>query len=347
MCVSSPALEPGHWYLKLEQSSDGSVKKGSDDLVCAECLKLPPIEMVKCLHKKPTGNVLKCSTVRKQAGTTGIDPEVILRETLGHSTQRDSGYYKKRLLDILFDTANRSFENLTPELWIACFDPNAGDFNETAGIFGCVINDVYHVVYIDSKQTKSYKEFCAFFVDSLKTLHTNFRKDRRVPVAVFVEGVSSWNGDVVHERLQNEVNFNNVKELENMWVVSDIAKQKHDELRRGVTVNAGRLNNMTYRMESALGCGKVKIHSDFFTNSPLGRGGILRVFEDQMRRFEHFEKGSNSCWDANGKRRKNNNAKKTGLNDDISDAFHMFISWWYWFMNNDDYIDQRHIIGLR
>jgi len=165
-------------------------------------------------------------------------------------------------------------------------------------------------------------------------------------VVVVVESQTSWNGDLVHDKMQYKVNYENNRDLENMFVLSDFSKQKHGVLRRGVCVNEGRLNDMCSRVSAALQWSKIKLHSNIATNSTLGKGGILKEFEAQLRRFVHFEKGSNSSWDARGNKRKNNSGKSNGKNDDISDAFHMLVSWWYWFNDTEEYTQQRRMFGI-
>ncbi len=229
---------------------------------------------------------------------------------------------------------------------MACFDPNAGDKNHTACIF-FYIDQNWNIVIcnIDTKQTIEYQEFLSFFTDNMILVHNEFRRDTSIPIIAVVESQSSWNGDVMKDRLNYLVHEKGVKELENIYFISDKSKQKHGKMRCGVTINSPRLNEMTYRLSSALAYGAIKIHVDWVTASEHGKRRVMDEFESQIRRFRHFDDNMNSGFTSNGARRKNNTGKDGILNDDISDALHM-TAWAHWFLFKPEYADQRRLLRL-
>lgn len=347
MMVTTPAVKSGHWFTELSQSGSPEIFMASFDLICEECQKLPAHQMVTCIHKKPRGNKQKDRKIRLQASksTTFFDSK--LKETMGHATKVRVGYYPKEHIDFLFSSAAIVSGDPTPRCYFACFDPNAGDKNHTACILGYVTRDLQYVICgIDTKQTIEYEEFVSFFTDNLVLLHENIRKDRTIPIIAVVESQSSWNGDIISTKVNELVHQKGVKSLENILFLSDKSKQKHGKMRCGVCINSGRLNDMTARLAMAFATHSVRIHSDWVTASELGRDAIIGELCSQLRRFKHFDENQNSGFKSSGVKIKNNNGKEGVLNDDISDALHMFIAWSYWFYYNPEYADQRRMIRL-
>lgn len=348
MMLSTPSTTTGHWYTLLQISKDPNILNISFDLICPECQKLPAHLMVQCTCVKVRGNPNKSRDVRKSGSKSTTGVEARLKETFGHVGTPRTGYYPKQVIDHLFSASCRVSGFYIPKFFFACFDPNAGDKNHTACITG-YIDDHWNTVIcgIDTKQTLEIDEFLGFFCSNLKLLNDTFRRDTNVPILAIVESQSSWNGDMVSHHINFLIREKKMTEFSNILFLSDKQKQKHGKMRCGVNINSQRLNEMTYRLSAALGCGGIKIHNDWTTASVNGDRAIFDEFEAQLRRFKHFEEGSNSGWKPNGTRQKNNTGKEGVLNDDISDCLHMAVAWPYWFLWNDEYLEQRRLLGIQ
>jgi hypothetical protein len=345
LSLSSPSIKDGTPFTKDCLTTDGSVLNIPADLICIACSKLPLNKQAQCLHKKPKGNPLKSSKMRKQASKSANFMSTI-REEQGIVKKQKLGYYPKEHIDFLFSPKNFIKEYTTPTCYFACFDPNAGDLNHTACVTGYFANSQYVICGVDTKQTKEYTEFTDFFINNIRLLHHSFRKDRYIPIIAVIESQSSWNGDVIKDKINNLVMYENDKTFENIHILSDKSKQKHGIERGGVTINASRLNQMTYHLSSLMMVSGLRFHNDWVTACEMGKEVVIIEFENQLRRFLHYDEGQNSGYNSNGKKIKNNSGKEGKLNDDISDALHMFVSWYHWFMFNPEYQQQRSKLKL-
>lgn len=345
--ISSPPTKDGTWFGRELQNKDNTCKIIHAEIICQECKKKPPHVQILCDHKKPRGNKLKSSKVRKsEQNSSGDNIKAVLIEGMGFSKEQNSCFYPDGDLNELFSPKNFKSPPSIPGFYIACFDPNAGGANHTAFVGGTVVQGKFYICCVDDKRTIEFKDYCLFIVENIEKLHDIHRKDNRIPIVLIIESQTSWNGDTMKDIIDTlSGSFVHSTKFKNVHFLSDIQKQK-DGIRHGVNASAVRLNKMAEKLSLILTMKNLSFHSNVVTCCEWGLKYILDDFESQLRRFKHFEKGENSVYLPSGKKRKNNDGKEGILSDDISDALHMFIFWTLEIFKNPIYKTQKYTFGL-
>lgn len=343
--LSSPPKKKGTWFARELAVTDGSVKNIVAELICNECRANPnPSVKASCLHKKPRGNKLKSSKVRKSdSKATGTSIMATLRESAGYLDEESGGWYPKQHLDAFFSSFVEPPKD--PSFHFLFFDPNAGGMNHTAYVGGTVVGGVYYICGFDTKQTAEFDQFNDFILNNIKEYHVKIRKFRHIPLVCAIESQKSWDGCAFKERICMLLKEGD-RDFENVYFLSDEQKQKDNTIRYGVNVNAKRLNQMAYRLSSVFSSYAIKIHPKWATCHTYGRDELLKEFKEQMKRFKHFEEDENSVFTTSGKRRKNNSGKEGLLNDDISDCLHGLVFWTHALCYNNIYRDQKRQFGI-
>lgn len=343
--ISSPPKKNGHFLIRERDLKNGTVNNISMEVICNDCRSKPLELQVLCTHIRPKDNPTKSSSVRKQESSiVGANYLTVLRETMGVVTVGSTGFYPEDDLNFLFSTASIVSHTSQPKCYFSMWDPNAGNRNHTAVVFGYIMDDKYVICWVDSKQTISYKEFIDFFIDNLTEFHNKIRKNSAIPIITIVESQASWNGNVVDDKIFEAFRRGN-DALAGVYLLSDKSKQGFGVMRKGVVINRPRMNEMIYRLSSLMMMKGLRFLDKWGTASKYGREYIYDEFSAQMKRFRHFEEGENSKYGPTGTL-KNNSGKEGTLNDDICSALHMFILWAYKFLNERDYLPQKRMFGL-
>lgn len=342
--ISTPNKEKDpslHWTTKME--TEPTVLKIPCRMICEDCLKLPPSEMIKCTCLGGRfDNPLKDIKIRK-AISQNTDPSRImslLEEHYGYQQEAIHKGYNPEAVKKLFDP-NRKWKPTSPPAKIRYFfmyvDPNAGGItSDTAAL--CMFFDEaskrFVCVYLDTRCTGCKKEFVAFVFQAIDMIHEKIRKKNpEIAIVVAVESQKAFDGETIEEELEDRKLAGNIS-YDNVHILADEQRERDKTgqkfKRFGVNISHLRQKDMHTIVEDILEYDLFYWHEDLCTASPYGLQIVQNILIEQLLRYRApCESDINVGYDKNMKARTGDlyGGKFKGQRDDLSDCFHGCPAW--------------------
>jgi hypothetical protein len=335
--TSTPNRAPNCYAHKL--STDRTVTTIPCRIICDECLRKPPSEMIKCtclggLYDNPNKSI-RIGKLRAQ----NKDPSQILANLEEHGGVRlnpvKRGYNPEHIRRI-FDKNHIWRPQVPPKRlpWHFMYvDPNAGGLTSDTAAYSMFYDEFterFVQTFLDTKCTANQREFVQFVFDAIDKLHKVIRKGNiQDAIVIAVESQKAFDGETIYRELQNRLKAGNTNYM-NVHICTDPQRERDKSgmsgERHGFNINSIRQKNM-HKVVSRLFEGDyIYSHEDLCTNYEWGLEMVEGLMIQQVELYTvPAEENANVGYDKNMNARPQGDlygAKFYGKRDDLSDCLH-------------------------
>lgn len=318
---------PDHWFAKIANRPGlyEEIKTINFSQICPNCHKKNN-NQISCEHIR-----LKTSRLKGNVSELGKLGDLLATELGGiENGAGNSAFSRGQVSKIFKEDYIVKFDIKQVQYFLLCCDPSYSGFNKTAITIGYMDKFDNHILcWLSSYSPNDYEEYLKLIYNTIVTFRKNY--DSNKDIYVVYETGSRWDPSDLDNRFKTlskeNAYFSNIT-----FIVDAYKKQKKEESRQkvpGIMATRSRLDYMVSFFARGLNQDKIYFSNKFGVYSLIETNinKEKEILLDELLNFRHFVEDSNSKYQVDKKRLKNNSGKSYGKNDDGAIVFMMLVYW--------------------